>query len=363
LRAADNRVAALEAEQAIEGAARYVSNILASVQIPGTNLDRETYAHEAVPVGIAYFWFIGRNDLEVAVDRPQFGLVSEASKLNLNTASLEMLEALPYMTAEFAAAIVDWRDEDSDITAGGAEDETYQRLTPAYRCKNALFETVDELRLVYGATLDLLFGEDTNLNGVLDPNENDGDLSPPNDDRNGRLDPGLLEYFTVYSRQPNTAAAEDGNGNGSGNPPPGQGNDGAAATESLVDGLINVNTAPEEVLASVPGIGTDLAASLVAYRQSNPDNLQSLDWVAEILDGADAGQARTNLTVSSYQYTADIAAVGRYGRGYRRVKFVFDTSEGTPRIVYRQDLSHLGWAIGREAREFLLAAKESGTWK
>jgi hypothetical protein len=35
LRAADNRVASVEAEQAIAGAARYVSNVLANAQQPG----------------------------------------------------------------------------------------------------------------------------------------------------------------------------------------------------------------------------------------------------------------------------------------------------------------------------------------
>src|SRR5688572_19715806 len=44
LRAADNRAAALEAEQAIAGAARYVTNILSKVREPGmipeTNLYR-----------------------------------------------------------------------------------------------------------------------------------------------------------------------------------------------------------------------------------------------------------------------------------------------------------------------------------
>ena len=59
----------------------------------------------------------------------------------------------------------------------------------------------------------------------------------------------------------------------------------------------------------------------------------------------------------SYQYTADIAAVGPYGRGYRRVKFVFDTSSGAPKIIYRQDLTHLGWALGKEERQTALLAK------
>jgi hypothetical protein len=33
------------------------------------------------------------------------------------------------------------------------------------------------------------------------------------------------------------------------------------------------------------------------------------------------------------------------------VRFVFDTADGAPRIVYRQDLSHLGWALGKQVRQ------------
>ena len=64
------------------------------------------------------------------------------------------------------------------------------------------------------------------------------------------------------------------------------------------------------------------------------------------------------LTTKSYQFTADIAAVGAFGRGYRRVKFIFDISDGTPKILYRQDLSRLGWALG-ERRGQTLVAKDT----
>jgi hypothetical protein len=37
------------------------------------------------------------------------------------------------------------------------------------------------------------------------------------------------------------------------------------------------------------------------------------------------------------------------------VKFIFDTSDGTPIIVYRQDLSRLGWALGQNARQTWVA--------
>src|SRR5258708_3587614 len=62
LRASDTRVAELEADQAIEGAARYVTYLLSNLQDPGMFPDLQTYEREAVPVGTATFWFIGRSD-------------------------------------------------------------------------------------------------------------------------------------------------------------------------------------------------------------------------------------------------------------------------------------------------------------
>ena len=50
--------------------------------------------------------------------------------------------------------------------------------------------------------MQVLYGEDANLNGILDPNENDGDVLPPTDNADGLLQPGLLEYVTIYSQEP-----------------------------------------------------------------------------------------------------------------------------------------------------------------
>src|SRR5262249_19278468 len=144
MRAAENRAAAVDAEQVIAGAARYVTNILGRLEQPGMLPDVTTYKSEAVSVGEARFFVLWGRDRETAADQPVFGLVDEASKLNLNTATLEMLETLPRMTPELAAAIIDWRDADDNVTEGGAESETYLRRNPPYRCKNANFESVDE---------------------------------------------------------------------------------------------------------------------------------------------------------------------------------------------------------------------------
>jgi type II secretory pathway component PulK len=402
LRAVDQRVAGTQAEQAIAGATYYVSNVLASVETPGTWPEVELKAWEAVPIGNATFWLIGRGTPRLEGE-PVFDLADEGSKLNLNTATQEMLELLPGMTAELAAAIMDWRDTDDDVTTGGAETDTYQRFRPGYRCKNGPFESVEELRLVAGMTLDILYGEDANLNGVLDPNEDDGDASPPADNHDGELDPGLIEYLTIDSRESGTRSDGSARVNvasssqqelqtllqeqfgedraktilsqvGTNNSNIGSllafyvksgmtvdefsqiEGDLTVSTNSSQAGLINVNTASEAVLACVPGIGTDLAPTLFARRQNGATALPTVAWVAEALDQTNIVQAGPYLTSRSYQYTVDLAAVGRFGRGYRRVRWLCDTADGTPKFIRREDLTHLGWALGPDARDPALFA-------
>jgi len=131
------------------------------------------------------------------------------------------------------------------------------------------------------------------------------------------------------------------------------------ATNGTQAGLVNVNTASQTVLACIPGIGPDNAANLVNYRQTHPDALTSFAWLTQVLTPAQIRQAGRYITDHSYQFAADIASVGNNGRGYCREKFVFDNSTGTPRIVYRQDLTAYGWALGAEARRNLRRTKDT----
>jgi hypothetical protein len=131
---------------------------------------------------------------------------------------------------------------------------------------------------------------------------------------------------------------------------------------TYINGRVNVNTASAVVLACLLGGDTGAAQQLVNYRQSNPYSLTSIAWIIDALgqsypDALAALEAGDYITTQSYQFTADIAALGPYGRGYRRVKFIFDTSDGTPKIIYRQDLTHLGWALGKEVRQNWVLAK------
>ena len=420
LRASDNRVSAQVADQAIEGAARYLTYLLTTQIANGSNgvlPSLNDSLCQAVPVGDAHYWLISRDtNNPIGPGSVCFGLVDEASKLNLNAATSNTIIWLPRMTVDLTQAILDWRD-----TNGNGPTVTYYAMQqPSYQCKCDAFETVDELRLLYGADMDTLLGEDANRNGVLDASEND-------DNQNGLLDPGVLEYFTVYSREPNvngdgssrinvanlsssssqlTALLQTNfgstranqiianlglTGSSSGGPGGPQGGgattvrfasplqfyvkSGMTAAEfaligtnlttssgTYVEGRVNVNTASAAVLACLLGGDTAVAEQLVNYRQANPNNLTSIAWVVDALgqnytDALEALAAGDYLTTQSYQFTADVAALGPYGRGYRRVKFVFDTSGGDPRIVYRQDLARLGWALGQEVRQNWLLAK------
>ena len=398
-RASDYNSEGREAAQAIEGTRRYIGYVLKSSDTPGYMPDPESYENEAVKVNNATYWIIGRGDENTDGKTLTFGLVSEASKLNLNTATLEMLEALPGMTAELAASIIDWRDPDSDPTANGVESNYYLSLGTPYNCKNAPFETADELRLVMGGDRDVLYSEDLNQNGILDANENDGDTLNPPDNADGILDAGLLEYVTVYSREPNKRA--DGSarinittqrrelmdylqqtiGSDRANQIIGamgpdlnnirstlefcvrskmtpaefaQISDAlTVSSDQYLRGLVNVNTASAKVLACIPGLDSVLAEKLVAARRDKTsDDLKCLAWVVGILDDNTCIQAGPYLTTRSYQFRADIAAVGENGRGYRRDLMVFDTSgDGDPVLVYRKDMSRFGWALGAELRK------------
>jgi len=436
LRASDNRVSGMAAEQAIEGAARYVSYVLANQLTNGLMPDPLSYETEAVAVGDSHFWLIGRDtNYGVGPTEIAFGLVDEASKLNLNTATSNMIVSLPEMNLDLTQSILDWRD-----TNGGSSSQTYYAmLHPPYQCKAAPFETVDELRLLYGADLYTLLGEDANRNGILDPGEND-------ENHNNLLEPGILEYVTVYSREPMTnvdgsvrlnigavSSASSGDlrsmletnldatradqilqqlglagstgSNSPSTPTAGRGTTptptaAAAATVRIfhspleffrlsgmtsdefatiankitvtngayIEGRVNINTASPTVLACLPGISDtpDLAQTLVNYRAMNPDKLGSVAWLVDALGSGNASTLDTLqevdcITTLSYQFSADVAALGPHGRGYRRTLFVFDTADGTPKIIYRQDRTNLGWALGKDARQVWLTGTPQGS--
>lgn len=410
LRASANRAADLAAGQAIEGAARYVGWALAQFATNGMMTTNSQFVCQALPIGESQVWILGRNPAaaESGLNQLVFNLQDESGRLNLNRANSNALSMLPGMTTELAAAIVDWRSTNGTLQLG------YSSL--GYEAKRSPFETVDELRWVQGITLDHLFGDDRNQNGILDPDERSltGSLYST---------PGLLDTTTVFSREPNFHAdgtlltnvntqaqiqglLESSFGTGrsreiltrlgftQGGGPGGGGGGGAAAatpnfpsllrfyltsglsqddferiapelcvtTNTYSYGRVNLNTANATVLTALfvgAGLAQEAAegaaSTLVRYREQNTTSLNSIAWMVAALgrdhQAVTTLAGRDLLTTRSFQYGADLVAVGPLGRGYRRVKFIFDISDGVPKILYRQDLSRLGWALGDRVRE------------
>lgn len=357
--------AGFQSEQAIYGALRYYIYVLSNLEEEGTIPDPAEFNTQNFQIGESTVYFIGRSGEEIISDvEPIFGPLDEASKLNINSVPIEILENLPMITPEFAAAIIDWRDEDDDVTDNGAEASAYGLQTPAYSIKNAPFESLEELRMVYGATTEMIYGEDVNQNGILDPNENDGNQSPPMDNADGILDFGIIEYLTIYAQEPEEETQDQGGGAGDGGNNGGPQDDngpGAARLqqqpnpgqqqEDDAEFKINVNSASSVVLACLPGMDQATAEAIVAARAGNADPNATLDWVSEVVDQDVISEAQQYFTDKAYQFTLDIAAVGRNGHGYRRYRFVIDTLSGSPVIKHRRDMSRYGWALGENIRQ------------
>ncbi|MCK9266411.1 type II secretion system protein GspK [bacterium] len=387
-----NRLAEAQVEWISQGALAYAAYLVENLDENAIFLTNG-FDCEAVSLGGGYFWFLKQGEQDGL--NYSFGLIDESSKLNLNTASFEMFLMLPQMTDELAASIVDWRNPDESSFEGGAKSEYYLLLNPPYQCKNGPFETVEELLLVKGCSMEILFGEDLNRNGFLDENENDGAENIPNDNMDGILDRGIYDFTTVYSNQSNAPADQEAMVNiNSANT--------AGLTELLSgildanrlntvmgiirrgrpfenildfyartglslaefrqisseltvggrgrrEGLININTAPKEVIACLPGLEEADVYDLVEYRASSDiSNLEDISWVAEVLTSEKAAEIGGWLTTRSYQFSVDIVAVSGDGKAFKRFRAVLDKRFSPPQVLSWQDLTGLGWPLAPE---------------
>jgi type II secretory pathway component PulK len=183
------------------------------------------------------------------IERP--GPLDEHSKLNVNRVGRGELLNIDKMTLDVADSILTWRQASTEEPVGiGAGADWYRSRNVGYEPRGAAFRHIAELELVAGVWPNLLRGEDWNLNGRLDPNEDDGALNPPDDNRDGRLDAGWSGVLTASSRTMPISR--------SGQP------------------LLGLRGAePEEVSARL-GLDATQAAALVAYAARPDASLENL---------------------------------------------------------------------------------------
>jgi hypothetical protein len=97
------------------------------------------------------------------------------------------------------------------------------------------------------------------------------------------------------------------------------------------------------------------AQAIVDYRDNNlnPVDPTDVSWLLDVVPRAKLPVVGTFLTGVSYCYSADILAASDDGRSFVRCRIVVDASSGTPKIIYRQDMTAYGWPLPPEYRDGL----------
>ncbi len=168
-----------------------------------------------------------RIELKMGEGKVEVIISNERGKYDLNNISESMLRRLiSSLGVEererdiITDSILDWRDENNLHRINGAEDDYYESLPNPYSCKDGPFDTVEELLLVRGVTPAIFYGSYLN-------NGEEGEMD-------GKK--GLVDLVTVYSRSTR----------------------------------VDVNTAPKEVLMSIPGLNPEAVERIIEARTEEP---------------------------------------------------------------------------------------------
>lgn len=382
-----NRMSALQASAIVHGAEQYVLSLVENAGgDPTAVIDAPA---EALPVGEGYFWLIKADSGNEQLTA--FGMTDEAGKVSLNAATAVELNKLPGMTSDVVDALLDWRDSDDNVTNQGAENSYYMSLPQPYNAKNGPLETVEELRMIRGMTEEILYGYDRNHDGVLSQEErNYGGTASSFNAANG-AGRGIAPFVTVYSVEANAGRALPNVNDDTSTPLRDAlrkalkqsradailsqasrkkpflsvfdfcAKGGMTAQEvkliyskvsaskarTLV-GRINVNTAPRETLATLPGIEQSDVDNLLSKRAGQSTDIT---WLYDAVGPVKAGLLGARVTNKSYQYAADIVAITGNGRVFKRVRIVVDGRSTPAKIIYRKDLTSLGWPLEESIRQ------------
>jgi type II secretory pathway component PulK len=299
----------------------------------------------------------------------RYGLIDETAKININTADEEVLLALPNMTPELVDCLLDYRDSDSQVRPHGAEQDYYDRLPHPYAIKNSRFASLEELLLVKGFDASVIYGEDVNFNGMLEDNEDDGDDRFPSDNRDGILNMGLRGVATTVTYgpgdqmpfgfpEPDGSEDELDEGEeseeGEGTKEVEEESESTSSDGRYEVGSVNLNTAPVEVLAVLPGMDENSARRAVAIR----DNLDRktrdrIYWLYSygILSSSSLNTLSEWLTTDSYQYRVQCVGFGVPSGRFRVLEAVIDLARGEPQITYLRDITRLGVPIELTANQ------------
>jgi hypothetical protein len=164
-----------------------------------------------------------------------FWIKDESSFLDLNKSNSAIWENLSSFGRDKRACILDWIDADSDTNPDGAETDYYERLEPAYTCKNASIVCLKELLFVKNITRDDYLGN-TSKDEILNPD----DAEPLFYNNSSRQLP-FINTFTTFGQE-----------------------------------TVNINTVSGAILSILLGLDQQAADTVLAYR-NGPDGMENTD--------------------------------------------------------------------------------------
>ena len=322
----------------------------------------------------------GGEEFELGNGTFRVQVIDCASKVNLNTATQGQLELLP-LDPEQVDAILDWREATRQPRPDGAKDEFYNQLVNPYNTKLGAFQSVDELLLVKGITARDLYTVRTDVQRTNQPTRtNTGEA----------VELPLDELLTVDS----TSQAVSGTGQAKLNlntvnqfqqimtsagvtqavaqaiiqnrPNGGYTSIGQVLATPQVTlitarsilnsctvggqnqaGKININTAPEEVLLTIPELPQDAASGIVSRQSSGFTELGDLLDVPGMNNLAVLQQAAGYFEVNSQRFL--VRVLGKAGATRIALQATIALENGTPKIIrieeppYDNILEIWGW--------------------
>ena len=396
LRAEANRINARKARVAAEAGVQRALAALADTVQDTTNATQGGTASGTVVQGQAQTqtdeWYTlgnaGAEKFIVGGGSFRMQILDAGGFVNLNVAPEAELNNLP-LTVEQVAAILDWRDAEPTARAQGAKDDYYNGLEKPYNAKLRRFDSVDELLDVRYFTPADLWQINSNTTGSTAlPNLADGrqptlaDLVTT-DSFAPQLAPGggpLVNVNTQGSAgrlqgvgmSPQSAEAIQNGGTayadlGAVIARVGQ-NDYAAVLDNVttsaatrVEGKINLNTASEAVLMTLPNFTQDLAQAIVGYQSTGFTKLSDLLQVSGFNDGNNLRQFAGYFTVRSSVFLVRI--VGECNGSHIALEGVVDTTSGTPRLIkmheqpYADMPTRWGWSDETTTETVLVEAR------
>jgi DNA uptake protein ComE-like DNA-binding protein len=304
-------------------------------------------------------------------------MVDTASMINLNTATEAQLQRLP-LTQDLIDCLLDFREPGQTARPQGAKDDYYNQLSQGYNTKLRGFDTYDELLQVKGFTPNILYYPQTDVvsSAQVTTTTDTGDVPP------------LSDICTVYSYSPELnplgQAKINVNGGDAATKLPRLlqiGISPVAATtiasqnwtslgtmmqripgltpdqqKTILDncttsaaprvaGKINLNTAKEAVLNSVPGMTSDIAQAIIQQQSQGFTSLGDILNVPGIT--GDALQMVDYFTVGSQTFL--VRAIGTSGNTSVPIEAIIDIQNSQPKIIqitdppYPDYLTRWGW--------------------